>query len=733
MRHCKVLPLEGFTGELSYELPESLNAGIGFKVIVPLGGRIVQGLISAIDEEPPDIELKQIISVSTSYPLFDDEVLETSLTADILAFCETGFHLSNFLYQPPSPKIVKIIRHTNKVTSLSPSEEFLSNRILSSGGFEKLTTLNKNIGKKKVTYALRRLISKGVLIIEEEIHAPKVSFETRWKLASTPEDEQEKRIAEIAHLATSKKELSILSGATSYKINKLASEGKLISVRKISEKAPANLKPPGFSITHVCGKNPDERITDYIQIANELLSQGRSMVIICPSISACKNLAEKMQEEVSKVHLCIGGLGVREASNLSELLKAKANFVAVGMQSALLFPLPNLSKIIVDEPLSPYMDVSKPHTLHLASLAKIRAKISNCPLLFSGSTVSMESMKDDMNSESGSIDIEIVNMTFEPSAFEQPLLSAAMATAIRQEAEQGRSVLVYLNRNGFSSFIVCSECNEVLKCPKCNIPLTFTLHDHNVRCRYCGYTSRAPDICPACGGVSIRFKAGGTERLFYELKKHIQGADILRADGDTKESAHNIRTFKRGGNQVLVGTSMVLDRVDFSKVGLVCIASVDGLLSMPVFSASHKAYSVISTIRSRFKNRLMLQTYLPLHPLIKALATDTLDEFLDGEIISRQEAKYPPYSKILFWHVTSKSEEKARQDAIEVSTKLMNILGEEGVSHPNKGYFHRLKGEFRWDIMTKTEDLDDHLGSLRRVFHEVREGGIRVEITNPNI
>ena len=130
---------------------------------------------------------------------------------------------------------------------------------------------------------------------------------------------------------------------------------------------------------------------------------------------------------------------------------------------------------------------------------------------------------------------------------------------------------------------------------------------------------------------------------------------------------------------------------------------------------------------------MMLQTYLPLHPLIKAIANNTLDEFLSEEITARQEADYPPFTQMLIWQVSSKSEVKAERDAKYVASELMDFLDEECVSSPNKGYFHRLKGLFRWDIIVRLKSIDTVVMKLRQLYHLFHKNGIGLEIVNPNL
>jgi primosomal protein N' (replication factor Y) (superfamily II helicase) len=732
MRCCKVLPIGLSVGELSYALPDSLIADVGYKVMVPLAGRTTSGLITAIDDDKPDMELKEVISVTSSYPLFNEEVLETSLQADALAFCQTGYHLANYLFQPETPRVVKMVSYTGKKTQLTPKEAKLLEVVRSSDKPIKLNALNGKLGKRSITYSLKRLVSKGVLTVQEEIEYPTATKDRRWRFITTPETGDELRLADASDIYQSKAELSKVTSVSTYRINKLAEQGKLMFAEYEPEKVKEIMKSSGYSVIHMCGNSPERRIVEYKKLHDEIIREDKSMIIVCPNIHACRALASRMNEEGADVQLCVGGLTPKQKARLCLHLKIGSRMTVVGMQQAILLPLVNLAKIIVDEPSSPFSDVSSPHTLSLSSLSRVRAKKSKCDLIFNGSSVTMESMMEEGSYQAGSIDCELVNMSFEPSAFEQPLLSVLTAKAIVSAIENNHKALVYLNRKGFSSFVVCSECNEVVKCPKCQIPLTYSALTHTVRCRYCGYQDTAPDVCPVCGGVEIRFKAGGTERMYIELVKQLPDSKILRADGDTKEYASNIRMFNDGKSGILLGTSMLLDRVNWEDVGLVCIGSLDGILSMPVFSASIKAYSIISLIRKRFEGKMILQTYLPLHPLIKAIAKNQLDEYLYTELNARQEADYPPFTEMLIWQVSSKSETKAKKDAEYVASKLMHLLGEEYVTPPNKGYFHRLKGHFRWDIILKLKKINIVIDDLRSLFWAFRENGIGLEIVNPN-
>jgi len=731
---CKVLPLGANLGELTYSVPDSLKVELGYKVIVPLGTRLIEGVVVGLDAATPDFEVKEILSVATNYSLLNDDTLTTALLSDAYAFVPIGTHLSNLLWIPPSPKSVKKVKSTGKLANLTPAESELFSEIETEPDGVTLTKLSRMFGKKRLTYALKRLREKGVVEVFEEITDTRVKPQTVYEVTGdTNEYPELLRLSEIAQICETKAALSRLSGISLGKINKFIQSGDLVEVEHKPAVAADNFTPPGFLTNSFSNLGFEQRLEKYTEIAISAREEGHSVVILAPDVSMCQKIYSRLSEGNSNVYICVGGMSPKESSRLAQAIKDSAAAVCVGLTSVLFLPLKNLHSVIVDEPLSPRFDVSTSHTLCPTLIAKIRAKTSDCNYIEYGTPATIASVDSGTIFESWKKRVEVVNMTFEPGSFEQPLVSAALTTAIGKEIEAKRSVLVFLNRRGYSSFVVCADCGEILKCPTCHIPLTYTRGDHTVRCRYCGYNSIAPDVCPECQGLSVRFKAGGVERVEIELTKRLPGALILRADSDTKESAKNIRHFGETP-QVLIGTSMVFGRIDLSTIKLVCVASVDSLLSMPVYSSAYKAYSEVSILLSMMNpdGKLMLQSYLPQHPFIKAASTDKLSEFVAEEIEARKEAKYPPFVDMLIWHVKSREQARANDDAVFVTEKLIGILGEEQVTPPNKGYFHRLKGEYRWDILTKTANLETRLGELYELFRKFQDNGINVEVTNPN-
>ena len=730
METCQVLTANASMGELTYKVPQLLGdqIKIGQTVIVPVGTRLVEGIVTGFDPAPEGLELKEIVSISVSTPVFDQAGLETALIADAQAFAPAGSHLAKHLWKPPALKVRRLLVPTGALVDLKPAESSLFDAILDMGDDASLTALNKKISKSKVTYALRGLIDKGVVKVEDQISS--TASKQSWHFEVTTEELAQ--IKEIAKNHDTVAGLSRETGLSAAKINKLVKLGQIVKVPDARPIAPQKLDPPGFEIEYHEGLNPIQRINLYIRWGSEALEIGKSMVILAPTVFA----AERIHSELSKsipCKICTGGMNDSESQDLKLILESGANAVVVGLAGALFLPLPNLSLIAVDEPHSPMFDVDTPFELRLTNLAKIRAQRSCCKLALCGYPHSLENVILGEKPKEYPVKTDVINMVYEIGSVDQPLVSEGLVKAVNEEIEAGRPTVILLNRKGFSNFVYCDECGEVLKCPKCQVPLTYHSLTGSVSCRFCGFKSPAPDTCPSCQSIFIRFKAGGTERLRIELSKRLIGGRLLYAEGGEKDSAKNLRMFGKPGD-VLVSTTMMLDRADLSFVKLISIASIDGLLSMPVFSATHKAYALAAILASRLPQdgRLLIQTYMSHHPLFQHIKDKTLDVLLSRELEDRLEAKYPPYTQLLIWHVVGKDERISSRDARVAASKLADLLGQESVIGPNAGYFYRLKGEYRWDILLKIKDVSSQLEPLRRLHTQLTSSGTRIEVTNPN-
>jgi|GEM_PF-785925 len=736
---ARILILGGEIGELSYKVPSSLEVVIGQSVIVPIGTRLVSGVVTGFDETLNDFDYKEIVSITSSDPLFDEQGLQTSLLADAQSFIQAGTYLSIHLWKPPSPKVERKLVITGDTDNISPKELELLSTIKEYGEEATLGKINTRLGKKSITSALRSLVKKGVIQITDEISTlqsikPRKHFEINHSIDQKilPPDSLN-HLLTIAHEHKSFTSLSKASGLSLGKLKKLFTAGVLTLADDLLHGCAKDLEPVGFKEEYHDGLSPCERHDLYKAWANDLFAQGKSMAIICSNSFACKSVYDALKNSAKNVFLCTSDASQTENSVLWSALKTHAPSVAIGLESALLLPLQNLSKVCVDEPLSPHFELDIPFKIKLSHLAKIRAKTSSCTLALCGSGISLESFRQGNKPPQFHTKIDIVNMHYEFGASNQPLVSEGLVKSIKEEIEHGRPILILVGRKGYSNYIFCEDCSEALKCPKCLIPLTYHLNTHKVSCRFCGFSSKAPDLCPSCGGVAVRFKAGGTERLEYELSLRLPDCNIIRSDSDVKNSTFLARSFGKPGD-VLITTSFYLDRVNLENVNLVCIASIDVILSMPIYSSTHRALSLVYLLSSRLSDgRVLLQTYMPTHPLIKAISSNNVEELIKTELVDREEAFYPPFSEILWWVVVGKEEKTSKEQAQWIAKQLSETISNIQVQGPGALYYHRLKGEYRWDILLKLRGLDSELADLREIYSHAKSRGIRLEVINPNV
>lgn len=727
---CKVLVFSSRPVELSYAVPLTLSdcISIGSEVTVNVNDRTTKGVVVGFEDELPGFEVKEIISVTIEHPLFGQDGLEASLVADALSFSTAGTHLANHLWKPPSPKLERVIEIINSwPQGLSPSELELFDAI---SEIDKpiIGKLSKRHGKKKTDYALHGLIKKGVARIVEEItltSLPKLPF--RFVTSNDAPDIlrlHAKNHSTYAGLARD-------CGVTVGKLKKYEQQG-FIRLEHDKPVATPELRPPGFKTENLSGLAFEQRCHLYIGKWQKCSLEGRSMMILCATSDSCKHLFDKLYRTEKNIFLATSDGTPANDAGLWERIKSKANCLVVGMREAVFLPLRNLAEIIVDEPLSPMMDSDEPGNLRIHSLAKIRSNQSHCRLTLCGFPATLDGYIQTGIVPKLPSKIEIINMLFQSGAYYQPLVSEGLVAAIKNEIIERRPSIVIIARKGYSNFVFCDDCGSVLSCPVCQIPLTYHHASHSVSCRFCKHTDKAPDTCPSCGGVSVIFKAGGSERLHLELEQRLPECRILRADSTVKNAYQNIRSFGKPGD-VLIGTTMILDKADFKDVKTIALASVDGLLSMPIFSASHKAYSLVSILSSKVPNgKVIVQTYMPQHPFIKALAAKELEEFLKIEVADRQDAFYPPFSQILYFTIIGKDKSLSKKGADTVYFELEKIRGDFVLSGPNAGYFHRLKGEYRWDILLKSKELTPVLPVLLEVVAKMKSIGVEIEVVNPN-
>jgi primosomal protein N' (replication factor Y) len=306
---------------------------------------------------------------------------------------------------------------------------------------------------------------------------------------------------------------------------------------------------------------------------------------------------------------------------------------------------------------------------------------------------------------------------FSPGMFSKYLLDR-----LEQTFKDKRQSIIFLNRRGFSTAVVCKECGENIKCPNCNITQVFHSGVQKLKCHWCDHTQEAPRACPSCGGSVFKYRGVGTERVEAALNKIFPEARVVRMDLDTtskKGSVERIfKDFKKGKYDIMVGTQIVAKGWDFSNVDLVGVINSDVGLMVPDFRAAERTYTLLRQVEGRAgrgenRGEIIIQTYNPGHYSIKKLFEKEYSEFYNEEIEIRKITGFPPFSKLINIMSTHKNEKISRKNIYFCRDFIQNNVKGAVVLGPAPAPMHLLNGMYRWQLMIKHEDSSNIKEKLR--------------------
>lgn len=461
----------------------------------------------------------------------------------------------------------------------------------------------------------------------------------------------------------------------------------------------------------------------YLQAIEAVLHQGRETIVLVPEISLTPQLLSRFKDRLGKnFALLHSGLGRGERYDEWRRIWKGEVKIALGARSAIFAPFKNIGLIIVDEEHDPSYKQEEKLKYHARDLAVVRAKEAGATLILGSATPSLESF---YNAEKGKfrllslperIDqkplpkVEVVDMRKEKG-----LLSERLKEALRKNIEERKQSLLFLNRRGFSNFVLCPECGFSFKCPNCSVTLTFHLRDRSLRCHYCNYHLRAPGDCPHCGGHRMRGMGIGTERLEQEIKAFFPDRIVQRMDRDTtaRKYAHHriLKGLESGETDILVGTQMIVKGHDFPNVTLVGVISADTSLHFPDFRASERTFQLLTQVagragRGEAPGEVVIQTFNPDHLSIQMAKDHDFYRFYREELEFRRALDYPPFSRLINFRLTGNHEKRTIGAAEVLERKGRSLLrrGYEkriGLLGPCPAPLTRLKGKFRYQMLAK--------------------------------
>ena len=497
----------------------------------------------------------------------------------------------------------------------------------------------------------------------------------------------------------------------------------------------------------------------YLRAVAETLRVGGRAIVLVPEISLTPQTVKRfMARFPGQVGLIHSRLSQGERYDTWRRARTGDLSVIVGPRSALFTPLPDLKLIIVDESHdSSYYQAENPPFYNAREVAVDYAQLVGAVCILGSATPDMtsthraeqgewqllklperilahrETVRAHMAKHGGTSGykpigdlaefielppVSIIDMRDELKSGNRSIFSRAMREALQEVLERNQQAILFLNRRGTATYVFCRDCGYTLKCPQCDTSLTFHVNAPALTCHHCGYQRRKPEVCPQCQGTRIRQYGMGTERVESELREMFPPIKTLRWDWDTtrKKGAHDVilSNFSNQQADVLVGTQMLAKGLDLPLVTLVGVVLADVGLNLPDYRASERVFQILTQVagragRSPLGGQVILQTFHPDNYVIQAASQHDYEAFYRREINFRQDAGYPPYSKLVRFEYRHRDPAKAEAQAARFSQTIRQWLDSEGarktqIIGPVPCFYMRLRGQYRWQVILKGPD-----------------------------
>lgn len=481
----------------------------------------------------------------------------------------------------------------------------------------------------------------------------------------------------------------------------------------------------------------------YIEVIRRVLAQGRTALLLVPEISLTPQLIDRFRAFFGKDFAVFHSrMSAGERYDTWRAARRGDVRLVVGARSAIFAPLENIGVVIVDEEHEPSYKQDAPVPRYNArDCSIVRGSLEHAVVVLGSATPSIESM---YNAHSGKYhlleikqradnarmpSISVVDIIEERKKKKmRGAFSRTLIDAIADRLQKKEGIILLHNRRGFASRLECTECGNIPMCPHCSVALTFHKYFDNLRCHYCGFSTKAPHTCTDCGSLEIREVGSGTQRIEDELHQILEEmglkAEIQRMDLDTTSRKGSHRTmlgkFSRGETDILIGTQMVSKGLDFARVTLVGVVNADIQLYLPDFRASERTFQLLTQVSGRagrssqYSGDVIIQTTHPRHQAVLATITASYDMFYSDELQQRKDALYPPFTRFCLIEFSGKNEDTVHQQAHYFAHYLPSQHKAFAKLGPAVPSIARLRSEYRRIIVIKNLKHIDPSGSLMR-------------------
>ncbi len=770
----------GFAGPFTYALPPELGpVHVGSRVLVSLAGRPVAGWVVGFEEAPPEAAVVPVREVLEREPLFEAEMWELSRwVADrylasprdavrclVPRAAVTRIRRVVQLVADPPPEVVAGAGALVEHLRAGPQPEPEVVRRFGAASVRRL---------ERAGYLRRDLVRAApeVKPAVERLLRLAVPAESAWPLVDRWRRRAPRRAAALERLLrqgeVARADLAAAAGEAAVRAlvsSGLASEVEVERPRdplreSYREVGPApqltddqqaalsavvsSMRERSHRVFLLHGVTGSGKTEVYLRCAAEAVAQGGQVLVLVPEVSlAPQTVARFLGRFGERVAVLHSHLGEGERYDTWRGLRQGRYDILVGTRSAVFAPLGRLALVVVDEEHEGAFKQPQSPRYHAREVAVERARRASAPVLLGSATPSAESLW--LAREGRWVylhlgrrvgdrplpEVQVVDMRSEDP---RSVFSRALQQALRAHLARGDQVLLYVNRRGYAAALVCRECGYVPRCSRCAVSLTFHLISRTLRCHYCGRVLRAPSTCPSCGGVRLRPYGPGTQRVEEEVRALFPGLSVARADRDTlsRRGAHArlVDALRRGEVRVLVGTQVVGKGLDLPEMGLVGVVSADVALSLPDFRAGERSLQQLVQVAGRAgrgdrPGRVVVQTYQPDHPAVRAAASHDVLGFYHSEWAERRRLRYPPFAALARVLVQSAREADAEAAGRALAERLegVEVLG------PAPAPLSPLRGHYRWHLLARGDQGEPLRWALRSALARWRPpAGVRVAV-----
>jgi primosomal protein N' (replication factor Y) (superfamily II helicase) len=470
----------------------------------------------------------------------------------------------------------------------------------------------------------------------------------------------------------------------------------------------------------------------YLALLDEVLAGGGQGLVLIPEIAltpqTVSRFAARFPGRIAVLHSAL--TEAERAAEWWRIRRGEADIV-VGPRAAVFAPLPRLRLIVIDEEESSAFKQERIPRYHAPTVARWLARRSQAVLVLGSATPSVASYAAALSGREHLLElphraqgrplppVEIIDMRREIAARHFSPLSRELQASMGASLQRGEQSILFLNRRGLATFVLCRDCGAVRECPHCSVALVHHASLNRLQCHYCGSQEPLPRRCPACGSRYIKSFGIGTERIEQEVQTLFPGARVIRLDRDVMKTADAAdRVFEQmlsGEADVLVGTQLVAKGLDLPRVTTVGVVNADTSLHFPDYRSSERTFSLLTQVAGRAgrgsaASRVYIQTYTPDHPAVRHARYHDYRGFYREELEVRRDYRFPPFGELIVATFSHRDEARAEREArtaaehLSATIALLN-LGDIEVLGPSPAYLYRVRDEFRFEVTLKGKDL----------------------------